>query len=203
MVSKKSRLSHWAREKAEVIFATPVYTALRENYSHPDLSESPISFYTIENRSGVNVIACDRSSVRESGSQILWVRQFRPAVESITLELPGGTIEKTIPDTLENAKRELLEETGCVADHWVYLGATHSNAALLKSYLHTYLALGTRSLGAPPSGDGREVFEVEWHPFEDRYKGVISGEVLHSSTLKALALLEGHLKEGTPLSKRF
>src|SRR5689334_17174462 len=101
MVSKKSRLSHWTREKEDIIFATPVYTAYCERYSHPDLSESPINFYTIQNRDGVNVIACDRMSIRESGAQILWVRQFRPAVGSVTLELPGGTMEKSIPDTLE------------------------------------------------------------------------------------------------------
>ena len=202
MLSNKSRLSHWTRENEEIIFATPVYTAYRERYSHPDLNQGPINFHSIKNRDGVNVIACDRSSIRESGAQILWVKQFRPAVKSVTLELPGGTMEDSIPDTLENAKRELLEETGCVADTWIYLGITQSNAGLLRSHLHTYLALGARSNGAPPTGDGREVFEVEWREFSKRYQGVLNGEALHSSTLNALALLEAQLVEKTSISQR-
>jgi ADP-ribose pyrophosphatase len=202
MVSNKSRLSHWARENEEIIFATPVYTAYRERYSHPDLAQGPINFYTIQNRDGVNVIACDTASIHDKNAQILWVKQFRPAVKKVTLELPGGTIEDSIPDILENAQRELLEETSCVAKTWIYLGITQSNAGLLRSHLHTYLALETRSNGAPPSGDGREVFEVEWRPFSSRYQGVISGDAIHSSTLKALALLEAHMAEKTPESQR-
>jgi ADP-ribose pyrophosphatase len=41
------------------------------------------------------------------------VRQFRPAVESFTWELPAGLIEREEP--AESCRRELLEETGLPA----------------------------------------------------------------------------------------
>ncbi len=46
------------------------------------------------------------------------VRQFRPAVEESTLELPSGHVDKG--DTPgEAARKELLEETGYVADEMI------------------------------------------------------------------------------------
>jgi ADP-ribose pyrophosphatase len=202
MLSEKSRLRHWKQESEEIVFVTPVYTAYKERYVHPDL-ESPVNFYTLSPKDGVNVLACDQDSIHHPQAKILWVRQFRPAVKCATLEIPGGSIEADDPDPLVNAKRELLEEGDCEAPRWIPLGVTQGNAGLLRNHLHTYLALGTRSLGLGVKGDGREVFELEWLPFKDRYKGVLTGDAIHSSTMKALALLEAHLHEATPISRGF
>ena len=56
------------------------------------------------------------------------VRQYRPALENFTLELPGGLLEEN--DTPEStAKQELLEETGFVA--------TKSMLPVLKAFTDT------------------------------------------------------------------
>ncbi|MDA9409889.1 hypothetical protein XH80_25035 [Bradyrhizobium sp. CCBAU 45384] len=44
-------------------------------------------------------------------SRVLLVRQYRPAIERFSLELPAGIVDPD-EDPLENARRELLEETG-------------------------------------------------------------------------------------------
>ncbi len=201
MLSEKSRLRHWKLEREELLYSTPIYRAYRETYSHPDLPET-IPFYTIHPRDGVNIIACDRDSLRHPEARILWVRQFRPAVRKCTLELPGGGVEADDPDLLKNAQRELLEEGAAYASRWIYLGKTQSNAALNRNHLHSFLALGVKALESPPQGDGREVFEVEWRPFKDRFQGILTEETLHSSTLKALSLLEAHLQGDSEISKR-
>ena len=43
--------------------------------------------------------------------RVLLVRQYRPAIERFSLELPAGIVDPD-EDPLETAKRELLEETG-------------------------------------------------------------------------------------------
>ena len=50
------------------------------------------------------------------------VRQFRPTVEMVTLELPGGHVDEgESPE--EAARKELQEETGFIVDDLIPLGA--------------------------------------------------------------------------------
>lgn len=52
--------------------------------------------------------------------QLVLIRQFRPAVERITLEIPSGAVDPG-EDAMETAIRELYEETGyhCESHHLV------------------------------------------------------------------------------------
>ena len=65
-------------------------------------------FISIEQRDYCNIV------VLNSRKEMLLVRQFRIAVEDLSLELPGGLVEKNeTPE--ETAVRELKEETGLSA----------------------------------------------------------------------------------------
>ncbi len=85
----------------------------------------------------------------------LCVRQYRHGIREVTTEFPAGGIEtkdsasdydRTVPaeDALEAAKRELLEETGCVADSFTPLITIPSNATIADNYAYCYLAKGCR-----------------------------------------------------------
>jgi ADP-ribose pyrophosphatase len=68
------------------------------------------------------------------------VRQFRPAVETYTWELPAGT-----RDTGETARaaaiRELSEETGLSMLEMVKLGETYVDTARLSNRFHSFAAI--------------------------------------------------------------
>lgn len=67
-----------------------------------------------------------------SDQRILLVRQFRPAVEEMTLELPAGHVERgETPE--EAARRELLEETGHVVDNLELLGCLQPDTGRLSN----------------------------------------------------------------------
>ncbi len=94
-------------------------------------------FYVIEAGDWCNVIAVTEAQ------ELVCVRQYRHGVARVTLEIPGGIIDPgETPEAA--AARELVEETGFVAERVTYLGAIDSNPAILSNRIHTCAAHGVR-----------------------------------------------------------
>jgi len=130
----------------------------------------------------VNVIALtDRN-------QVVLVRQFRAGTRSVTLEIPGGGVERTDGSALVAARRELREETGYAARSWKRLGVVQPNPAFQSNRCTTYLARGCRCVGdlIPDAG---EDLAVELVPLS-RIPGLIrSGRITHSLVIAAFHFL--------------
>lgn len=81
---------------------------------------------------------------------VLFVEQYRKAVEKVLLEIPAGKIEKG-EDLLQCAARELEEETGFKSDHFTYLGKIVASPGFCDEYIHIYKAVdlypGDETLG--------------------------------------------------------
>jgi ADP-ribose pyrophosphatase len=89
--------------------------------------------------------------------QVVMVKQYRHGTREITLEIPGGMVEKG--DSLEQAAfRELLEETGYRAKEMRLLGVVHPNPAFLTNRCSTYLARGLEKVN---DGEGDETEDIE------------------------------------------
>jgi ADP-ribose pyrophosphatase len=78
------------------------------------------------------------------------VRQYRPALEAFTLELPAGLAEPD-EDPAEGCRRELLEETGYPTRSIHLLGTTAACSGRLSNRIHSYfLQAGERIDGFVP-----------------------------------------------------
>ncbi|HSD28492.1 MAG TPA: ankyrin repeat domain-containing protein [Vicinamibacteria bacterium] len=74
---------------------------------------------------------------RTPDGRVAVVRQFRPAVEQYTWELPSGLIDPgEDPETA--CRRELLEETGLRAERVTYLGGFRPDAGRLELLQHVF-----------------------------------------------------------------
>lgn len=79
--------------------------------------------------------------------ELVLVRQYRPAVERHTLELPSGHVEPKEPPA-ESARRELAEECGLDAPRLELLGTLISDTGRNENQLWCYFAARVLPRGA-------------------------------------------------------
>lgn len=73
--------------------------------------------------------------------EVLFVRQFRYPHAAVTMEIPAGKLEYG-EDPESCGRRELLEECGCRAKEFSYLGRLFPTPAYNAEIIHIYLAKG-------------------------------------------------------------
>jgi 8-oxo-dGTP pyrophosphatase MutT (NUDIX family) len=75
----------------------------------------------------------------ERGKEFVMVRQWRHGARHLSVEFPGGVLEKD-EQNAEGAARELREETGFTAGRLTKLGEMNPNPAIMSNHIHFYLA---------------------------------------------------------------
>jgi ADP-ribose pyrophosphatase len=111
-----------------IAFKTPWFELLEKN-----VENHPSPYYSITTRDYVSVFAVTREGA------FPLVRQFRPAVEMVTLELPSGHVDEgETPE--EAARKELREETGFIADNLKLLGELAPDTGRLSNRLWCFFA---------------------------------------------------------------
>ena len=116
--------------------------------------------------------------------RVITVSQYRYAHQSVMLEIPAGKLDTPDEPHLDAAKRELLEETGAVAESYTYLGSIAPSPALLNEVIHIYLAEGI-SIGESHPDEG-EFLQVEYIPLDRLHDMLMSGEITDAKTQIAI-----------------
>ena len=113
------------------------------------------------------------------------VRQHRPAVGELMLEIPAGKLNHPHEDPLSCAQRELREETGLSAACWRPLTTLCTTPGFCDERIALYLATGLSQGDERPDDD--EFLRVERVPLKEAVGRVLSGDLRDGKT--ALGLL--------------
>lgn len=120
--------------------------------------------------------------------QLLLLRQYRYAAEGYIYEIPAGRLNPG-EDPLECARRELLEETGCVADRLERVTGFYTTPGFTDEYIHAFVASGlTRGT---PEHEADEFISVEPHTLSTALQMIERGEIVDGKTIITLLFVAG------------
>jgi len=111
------------------------------------------------------------------------IRQPRPAVASVLLELPAGRLNPG-EDAETCGRRELQEETGLVAGHYHSLGFIHSSPGVFDEVIQLYAATGLTQHQSTPEAD--EDIEPVRLSFAEALQMARDGRISDAKTVVAL-----------------
>jgi ADP-ribose pyrophosphatase len=132
--------------------------------------------------------------VHDDGS-ISLIRQLRPAVDAVMLEIPAGRLGPAEPPA-ECASRELREETGITAANLIPLGTVYSSPGVFDEVIHLFAATGISQGDAQPEAD--EEIELLRLPLGEAMQMASDGRISDAKTLAALLRWELLGRSGKP-----
>ncbi len=119
--------------------------------------------------------------------RVILIRVRRYAVGQSLLELPAGTLEKgELP--INCAGRELLEETGYIANKLTPLGSFFTSPGILSERMYGFVATGLEFQGQELE-EGEEI-ELVPTPMDDVLDMIRSGAIEDGKTIAALLMYE-------------
>jgi 8-oxo-dGTP pyrophosphatase MutT (NUDIX family) len=170
----------WKTLSTKVVYQNAWIRVREDAVIRPD--GLPGIYGVVETRMATGVVALTPED------EVYLVGQYRYALDRYSWEIIEGGSDGD-ESALDAAVRELREEAGIEADHWVPLGPEihltncHSNE---RGYL--FLASGLRHVGAEP--DGTEQLALRKVPVAEALAMVDSGEISDAMTIMALLRLD-------------
>jgi ADP-ribose pyrophosphatase len=130
---------NWTTISSEILFSHPPYFIARKDVcERPDGVLIP-AYYVVELPPSVITFGITEES------KVLFTAQYRHPIGEVSLELPGGFMEKE-EEPLAAAQRETEEETGYQFLHYTYLGKVAGNPGILNNSTHLFIATGGKKV---------------------------------------------------------
>ena len=147
---------------------------------------------------------CSREYVRHQGAaviipllsngELLFERQFRYPLKRAFLELPAGKIDPG-ESPLQTATRELLEETGHIANQWRHLGVMHPCIGYSNERIEIFLA-SELSIQTAYQREPGEFLDLLSLSLDSALEQIRDGTITDAKTICALFWAEKILRSG-------
>jgi ADP-ribose pyrophosphatase len=132
--------------------------------------------------------------------RVLALRGYKHGAGRVMFQLPAGYMDRANESPRACAQRELLEETGHVADEWRSLGCLSMDGNRGMGRAHMFLARGLRAVAQPDSGD-LETLALQWLPLAQVRRLWRDGEFDNSAATAIIGLALDTLQGGNESKK--
>ena len=165
------------RVKRELIKHGAILDMYEDTMELPDGKQETWDF--ISHRKGAAAVV----PVRGDG-KILMVKQYRNAIDRMTLEIPAGSRDSVTEDTRVCAARELEEETGYRCEKLEYLMSLNTTVAFCDEAIDIFVARNL--IPSHQHLDEDEVINVERWSVEDLQQLIYTGKMTDAKTVAAI-----------------
>lgn len=123
--------------------------------------------------------------------RILLVRQYRPALERYTLEIPAGAKDSVDEPSITCAARELEEETGYRSDDLTLLLNLRTTVAFCDETIDIFLARNL--MPGHQHLDPAEAIDLKEYELQELIRLIYNGTIQDSKTLSAILAYQNQL----------
>ena len=170
-----------------------LWSLVQGKFTGPDGASFTRSFVTSPGAVGVVAL---RQLAGAPAPHVVLVRQYRPALHRLTLELPAGMRDQPDEPALETAQRELREEVGLTAREWTRLGCHISAPGISDSQVELFLARSLEQVDTDRHGPEEQHMTIEEVALSDALTMVADGVIDDAKTVIGLLLTEQLLRRG-------
>lgn len=130
-------------------------------------------------------------------NRIIMTKQFRYLNQRISIEFPGGGIEKGLNPSV-NANKELLEETGYNSKKLIKLGEFNPFNGVTNEICHAYICKGlkleaSKNHHSAKKYEESEEIEIEILSHNEIEKAINSGLIWDGMTMAVWSLYKAHI----------
>lgn len=170
------------------------FTVAKGTFAGPDGTEFERDVVRSPGAVATVAITYDDADTAEERPLVTLIRQYRPPLDELLVEIPAGMRDVDGEDDADNARRELIEEVGLDAATIEPLGISYQSPGMTDSSVALFLATDCRAVERTPHGPEEEHADVFTIPLAEAVDWVLDGRIRNSSTVIGLLLAERALR---------
>lgn len=182
----RRRVGPWRIDAEKTVYDNPWIRVVDHAVTHPTGASGQYGVVHFKNLA-IGVLPIDANGCAPL------VGQHRFPHDAYSWELPEGGGPRTV-DSLASAKRELREETGYAAAHWLELCRFDVSNSVTDEKAICYAAWGLTP--GPAAPEPSEELARDLIPFQQLHERVLSGEISDSLTIIMVLKLAALHKAG-------
>ena len=170
-------MQRWKTLRSTIVHQNPHYQIREDEIEKPNGETG--KYYVFDQSDSVMIVPLTDKN------EVYLIGIFRYTTQMFSWELPGGKMENK--NIVENAKKELQEETGLVSEEWEDMGACQAMNGSANKLFHVFLARHVTQTGTNAQAE-EGITELKKIPFSKVMYMVKHNEITDSHTIAALTV---------------